>query len=243
MKMKTDSTTIRVMTYNIHHGEGMDGHINLDRIAALIHSANVDLVGLQEVDRNADRSHNLDMIKILARLTSMHWAFGKNLELRNGDYGNGILTRFPIVHQENLYYKMVKSSERRGLLQVVIDVNNQEIVFMNTHIDHHLDNAESILNVKQIRASANAYGGKPVIISGDFNETPESRMIEEMELDFINASSAISQPVLTHRSTNPKTQIDYVFTSKDWTIRFIAVLYSLASDHLPLVAEISVDKM
>ena len=68
MKMKTDSTTIRVMTYNIHHGEGMDGHINLDRIAALIHSANVDLVGLQEVDRNADRSHNLDMIKILARL-------------------------------------------------------------------------------------------------------------------------------------------------------------------------------
>jgi len=111
----------------------------------------------------------------------MHWAFGKNLELRNGDYGNGILTRFPIVHQANLYYKMVESSERRGLLQVVIDVNNQEIVFTNTHIDHHLDNAESILNVKQIRASANAYGGKPVIISGDFNETPESRMIEEME--------------------------------------------------------------
>ena len=69
MKMKTDSTTIRVMTYNIHHGEGMDGHINLDRIAALIHSANVNLVGLQEVDRNADRSHNLDMIKILARLS------------------------------------------------------------------------------------------------------------------------------------------------------------------------------
>ena len=243
MKRKTDNTTIRVMTYNIHHGEGMDGHINLDRIATLIHSANADLVGLQEVDRHADRSHNLDMIKALAHLTSMHWAFGKNLELQNGDYGNGILTRFPIVHQENLHYKMVKSSERRGLLQVVIGIKNREIVFMNTHIDHCLDNSESISNVKQIRASANSYDGKPVIISGDFNETPKGQMIKEMELDFINASGAISQPVLTHRSTNLKTQIDYVFTSKDWTIRSIEVLYSLASDHLPLVAEISMDKM
>ncbi|MEC8892466.1 MAG: endonuclease/exonuclease/phosphatase family protein, partial [Candidatus Poribacteria bacterium] len=89
----------------------------------------------------------------------------------------------------------------------------------------------------------NSYDGKPVIISGDFNETPKGQMIKEMELDFINASGAISQPVLTHRSTNLKTQIDYVFTSKDWTIRSIEVLYSLASDHLPLVAEISMDKM
>ena len=46
MKRKTSNTTIRIMTYNIHHGEGVDGHINLDRIATLIHSANVDLVGL-----------------------------------------------------------------------------------------------------------------------------------------------------------------------------------------------------
>ena len=131
-------TTIRVMTYNIHHAEGMDGNINLDRIASLIHSAKVDLVGLQEVDRYADRSHNLDMIKNLAHLTGMHWAFGKNLDLKNGDYGNGILTSFPISHQKNLNYTMVESSERRGSLQVVINVNNQEIVFMNTHINHRL---------------------------------------------------------------------------------------------------------
>ena len=243
MGKKTNNMTIRVMTYNIHHGEGIDGHINLDRIATLIHSANVDLIGLQEVDRHADRSHNLDMIKTLAHLTNTHWAFGKNLELQNGDYGNGILTRFPILDQKNLYYKMVRSSERRGLLQVIINVNSQEIVFMNTHIDHHLDSTESIANVKQIRASANSYEDKPIIISGDFNETPESQMIKEMELDFINASSTISQPVLTYHSTNPKTQIDYVFTSKDWTIQSITVPYSLASDHLPLVAEISLDKM
>ena len=185
----------------------------------------------------------LIVIKTLAHLASINWAFRKNLKLQNGDYGHGIITRFPILHQKNLYYKMVKSSERRNLLQMAININNQEIVFMNTHIDHHLDNAESISNVRQIRASANSYDGKPVTIPGDFNKTPESRMIEKMELDFINATSTISQLVVTYQSTHPKTQIDYVFTSKDWKIQSIAVSYSFASDHLPLIAGISLDKM
>ena len=90
----------------------------------------------------------LIVIKTLAHLASINGAFRKNLKLQNGDYGNGILTRFPILHQKNLYYKMVKSSERRNLLQMAININNQEIVFMNTHVDHHLDNAESISNVR-----------------------------------------------------------------------------------------------
>ena len=47
MKIKSGNMIIRVMTYNIHHAEGMDGNINLDRIASLIHSAKVDLVGLK----------------------------------------------------------------------------------------------------------------------------------------------------------------------------------------------------
>jgi endonuclease/exonuclease/phosphatase family metal-dependent hydrolase len=66
-------------------------------------------------------------------------------------------------------------------------------------------------------------------------------MIKEMELEFINASSTISQPFLTYPSANLKAQIDYIFTSKDWKIQSIEVPYSLASDHLPLVAEISLE--
>ena len=65
MKKKLGNMTIRVMTYNIHHAQGMDGNINLDR-ATLIHSAKV----VQEVDRYADRSCNLDMIK---KLRSFNW--------------------------------------------------------------------------------------------------------------------------------------------------------------------------
>ncbi len=239
---KSTNMTIRVMTYNIHHAEGMDGNINLDRIATLINSAKVDLVGLQEMDRYADRSHNLDMVTELAHLTGMYWAFGKNLELKNGDYGNGILSSFPILDQKNQNYTMVKSSERRGLLQVVININNQEIAFMNTHIDHCLDEEESISNVEEIRSSTNSYENKPVIICGDFNETPDSPMIKEMELDFTNASSKISQPFLTYPSSNPETQIDYIFTSKDWKIHSIEILHSFASDHLPIVAEVSLNE-
>ena len=101
MRVKSANLTIRVMTYNIHHAEGMDGKINLDRIANLINSYRANFVGLQEVDRHANRSNNLDMVLELARLTGMYWAFGKNLELNNGDYGNAILSSYPILDQKN----------------------------------------------------------------------------------------------------------------------------------------------
>ena len=241
MGVKSANLTIRVMTYNIHHAEGMDGNINLDRIANLINSYRTNFVGLQEVDRHANRSNNLDMVLELARLTGMYWAFGKNLELNNGDYGNAILSSYPILDQKNRNYKMVKSSERRGLLQVLAKFENKEIVFMNTHIDHCIDDKESISNAEEIKESINSHGNTPVIVCGDFNKTPESPMIKEMEFDLTNVSNFGDQSFLTYPSSNPETQIDHIFTSKDWKIHSVEIPQSLASDHLPLVAEISLN--
>ena len=62
MGVKSANLTIRVMTYNIHHAEGIVVKINLDRIANLINSCRANFVGLQEVDRHANRSNNLDMV-------------------------------------------------------------------------------------------------------------------------------------------------------------------------------------
>ena len=71
---------VRVMTYNIHHGEGSDGRFDLQRLAQIIRDADPDLVALQEVDRNTARSGGVDQIAELSRLTGMHSAFGKALE-------------------------------------------------------------------------------------------------------------------------------------------------------------------
>src|SRR6266508_4259138 len=67
--------SLRVMTYNIHVGVGMDKKLDLQRIAELINAEHPDLIGLQEVDRGVKRTEGKDEIAELAKLTSMNYAF------------------------------------------------------------------------------------------------------------------------------------------------------------------------
>jgi endonuclease/exonuclease/phosphatase family metal-dependent hydrolase len=88
--------TLRVMTYNIHVGVGMDKKLDLQRIADVINGQHPDLVGLQEVDRGVKRTEGKDEIAELAKLTSMNYTFAHNLDYQGGQYGVAILSRFPI---------------------------------------------------------------------------------------------------------------------------------------------------
>src|SRR5947208_259558 len=72
--------TLRVMTYNIHVGVGMDKKLDLQRIAEVINRERPDLVGLQEVDRGVKRTEGKDEIAELAALTRMQYAFAPNLD-------------------------------------------------------------------------------------------------------------------------------------------------------------------
>src|SRR5690606_4366306 len=92
---------LRVLSYNIHHAEGVDGKLDLERIAEVIRAAKPDLVALQEVDRNARRTGSVDQPAELARLTEMQVVFGSNIELQGGHYGNAVLSRFPIASERN----------------------------------------------------------------------------------------------------------------------------------------------
>jgi endonuclease/exonuclease/phosphatase family metal-dependent hydrolase len=78
---------LRVMTYNIHVGIGMDKKLDLTRIAAVINSQKPDLVGLQEVDRGVTRTQQIDEIAELAKLTRMNYDFAFNLRYQGGQYG------------------------------------------------------------------------------------------------------------------------------------------------------------
>src|SRR5438552_3037737 len=90
--------TVRVLTYNIHHGEGLDGHFDLPRLASVIESTEADLVALQEVDQGTRRASGVNELTELARLAHMHSAFGRAMEFDGGGYGVGILSRWPLRH-------------------------------------------------------------------------------------------------------------------------------------------------
>ena len=82
-----EPTTLRVMSYNIKHGYGMDGKIDFERIAAVIRKQNPDVVTLQEVDKAVSRSGGIDTAQHLGQLLGMTHHFAKFMDYQGGEYG------------------------------------------------------------------------------------------------------------------------------------------------------------
>src|SRR5437870_4170655 len=117
--------TLRVMTYNIHVGVGMDKQLDLQRIADVINHEHPDLVGLQEVDRGVKRTEGVDEIAELARMTQMQYAFAHNLDYQGGQYGVAILSRFPILKTDHRKYQNKREAKRRGMIRIEVNVDGR----------------------------------------------------------------------------------------------------------------------
>jgi endonuclease/exonuclease/phosphatase family metal-dependent hydrolase len=238
--MQTKPTTLRVMTYNIHHGEGLDGQVDLLRIAQLIQREGAGIVALQEVDKGVARTARRDFPAELAALTGMTCVFSNNFSFQGGEYGNAVLTRFPVLRVTNTPYQMLRGGEQRGLMQLVLDVQGRELVFMNTHIDYRPDDAERMLNVGEIETRLKLNAGRPIILCGDFNARPESRVCRRLSENLDDAWARVGQgDGFSIPAAQPTKRIDYIWISKAKSLEPIKawVPPSGASDHLPVVAE------
>lgn len=232
--------TLRVMSYNIHVGAGMDKKLDLPRIAEAIRRERPDLVGLQEVDRGVERTGRVDQIAELARLTGMEYAFAPNLAYQGGWYGVAILSRFPILATEHARFQHLREAERRGYLRVEVSVGGRAVSFVATHLDYqHDDN-----RLYETRQLLDALSGvkTPLIVAGDFNEEPSGASYKLMLSRFGDAWSAGAAEAdgLTYPADKPRKRIDYIFHSPNARThaRRARVIESLASDHRALVAEI-----
>ena len=137
-------------------------------------------MALQEVDKGVEHTARRDLPAELAELTGMTCVFSNNYNFQGGEYGNAMLTRFPIKRWTNTHYQKVNETEQRGLLQLILDVRGREIVFMATHIDYRPDDAARWSNVGEIEGLLKQDGGHPIVICGDFNDTPDSRVCRRM---------------------------------------------------------------
>jgi len=232
--------SFRVMTYNIHHGEGLDGKVDLARIAEVIKRERADIVALQEVDRGVARTQRRDLSAELAALTGMSCVFSNNFHYQGGEYGNAVLTRFPILHATNLHYTMLRTNEQRGLLQLTLDAGGRPLVFMNTHIDFRGDDSERLLNVSQIASVVKGHSGKPIVLCGDFNDTPGSRTYQRLTESFTDTWQAVGAGAgLSYPAERPGKRIDYIWVAKNGHIMptQATVISTDASDHLPVLVE------
>lgn len=226
---------LRVLTYNIHHGAGTDGRIDLPRIAATMRAAKPDLVALQEVDCVVQRSGLVDQASELARLTGMQMVFGGNLALGEGAYGNAVLSRLPIKEHRNHALPRFDEGEQRGVLEVVLEwPSGGTIRVLATHLDHRHADRERVASAAEINRLARQHAGQPMLLAGDLNATPRSNTLRVLRKQWRS-----SPPVPTVPVDRPTRQIDYVLVSPParWRFRETRVLEeSVASDHRALLA-------
>lgn len=224
---------LRLLTYNIHHGEGVDRRLDLKRIAGVILSVKPDVVALQEVDQNAGRTGGVDQPAELARLTNLNMAFGANIELQGGYYGNVVLSRFPIVHDQNHLLPRLNDGEQRGVLAAEVAVENLDrpLLVLATHFDHRRHPAERVLAAKFVNDLVATDRQRPALLMGDLNDVIGSDSLNHLETTWLRSNEA---PLPTIPVANPIRQIDFILVrpAASWRVIETRVLEeAVASDH------------
>jgi endonuclease/exonuclease/phosphatase family metal-dependent hydrolase len=237
---------LRVATYNIHHGVGVDGLLDLERIAREVEETGAEVIGLQEVDRHwSERSDFVDQATWLADRLGLHMVYAANLDLdpltpgaERRQYGTAILSRHRILSSTNTLLPRPEGGEQRGLLEAVIRVRGFDVRVFNTHLQHNsqVERLAQIARIREIVATAN----QSVVLLGDFNARPESPEISAITEDLVDAwVTAGVGPGYTIDAETPHARIDYVLTSEGIVARTAAVLSTNGSDHLPVVADLA----
>jgi endonuclease/exonuclease/phosphatase family metal-dependent hydrolase len=234
--------TLRVMTYNIHVGVGVDKKLDLQRIADVINRERPDLVGLQEVDRGVKRTEGKDEIVELAKLTRMDYAFGHNLDYQGGQYGVAILSRFLIQKIDHQKYQNRVEAERRGMLRVEVEIEGRPINFVTTHLDYQTSEGR-LFEAEQLLRIVNDVKD-PLIVAGDFNDEPAGNTFKLLLGGFedVWSASRAKGNGLSYPADNPVKRIDYIFYRRSSGVRAKKawVVNTLASDHLPVVVELEI---
>lgn len=236
-------TSIRVLTYNIRHGQGMDGIYDLERIAEIIRGTRPDVVSLQEVDRGTERSGRTDQVRRLAEMLGMYGEFGKAIDFQGGEYGVAVLSRWPIHYADN---RALPSSppyyEPRTALTVFTRVGGDGPLLQvtATHLDDARDSPDRWDQAAALNDLLVSGDGRPSILAGDFNARGDADLLALVERYWANVASA--EAVLPQGAPTNRRGLrsDFVFfrPREGWKVVDWQVIDAPpeASDHRPVLA-------
>lgn len=225
------SRRVKILTFNILHGETLLGDFDLDRIAGVIRQADPDLVALQEVDFRTNRARKMDLTGELAQRTGLVPLFGRAMPYDGGEYGEGILSRYSFIYTRNHPLPAQEGKEPRAALEVQLILKSGDTIsFIGTHLDHTRDDQDRINQALELNTLF-AEGDRPTILCGDLNARPESPTMSILFSEWTGASADNSP---TFPSMNPMHKIDYVLYRpiNRWrVIESRVICDTIASDH------------
>ena len=202
---------------------------------ARVESADVEVVGLQEVDSCVKRSGYIPEAAILAEKLGIYSTFGAAIPLTSGKYGVAILSKEPPL---TVHHYPLPGEEKRTLLVCEF----QEYVFATTHLALEEENRLASLSI--ILEEAQSWGDKPFFVCGDWNDEPTSTLIKTMKKNgfvMLNYPTSITSAYYTFPAGKPNRIIDYIasFGKVFRSVRKRQVLNEpVASDHRPVLVEV-----
>lgn len=229
--------TLRILTYNIFHGEATNGDIDMDLFAEIINNESPDLVALQEVDKGVDRSNSLDITAELSQRTDLDGYFFKYRDYREGEFGAAILSKFPVVKIDEVIGRTLPDRPPKVFPFVKVKVDEEtEIYFNSSHLSTTLEEAG-----EQAKQLVDYYTGKinraPLIIAGDLNLKPDAQEMEVLLDEFSVSDRSLSFTSNTRGELVRK--IDYVLypDTDDWEVTEAkTICREDASDHCAVLA-------
>ena len=229
---------MKIMTFNTQHCRNfVTGKIDFEVMAEAIRKEAPEIVGLNEM-RDGDMPMHFDrQCKILSELTGLdNYYFAKALEFKEGDYGNGLITKHKIISAETIHVPDPNPRgydgyyEHRVLLKAKLENGLTVLVI---HFGLNPDEAENaVATVIENIAS------EKCILMGDFNVLPDDKVLLPIREKMKDTALCFDTELLSFPSDHPKAKIDYVFVSPDIEVISADIPAIVASDHRPHTAQI-----
>ena len=237
----TTAARLRIATYNVHRCRGLDGRTRPERIARVLRAIDADVVALQEVVGAGPRGGG--HAEELGAALGMGWVMAPARQWRGHQVGNAVLSRFPITQhiEHDLSWK---TCEPRRVQRVDVGLDGCTLHVYNVHFGTAiLERTHQAERLAAIVSDRHVVGPKRVL--GDFNEWMRGKatLILTEKLNSVDLTNYLRRR-RTYPGVFPILHLDHIYY--DGPVDIVGVelartrLSLVASDHLPLVADVRV---
>lgn len=237
----TGQVALRIATYNIHRCRGLDGRTRPDRIVNVLRAVDADVIALQEVVGPGPRGGG--HAEEIGAALGMGWVMAAARQLRGHHFGNAVLSRHPIVNhlEHDLSWK---TCEARRLQRVDVSADGCTLHVYNVHFGTAiLERRHQARRLSAIVSDHHVAG--PKIVLGDFNEWMRglaTSLLSE-KLNSVDLRSYLKRR-RTYPGFFPLLHLDHIYYAGRVQVESIELprtrLALVASDHLPLVANVTI---
>jgi endonuclease/exonuclease/phosphatase family metal-dependent hydrolase len=235
------------MTYNVHAGVGVDTRCDFGRIRRIIDDERPHVVALQELDFRMWRASHPERADHPSQAADLASFVCSARPAGRGSSGIAVVTAFPVLHQQEYDLSYQSHREPRFCLRVDLEVAPGAVLHVfNCHLG--LSARERVFQRKQMLSDAILLSEQlhhPVVLMGDFNDSPISVVHRNLRRHFVDAFRAAGRRWGPTFKAGPlPIRLDHIYLSKGIRVRDCWVrndaLARVASDHRPVIASLEV---